>query len=349
VTTAVTRDGVQGERPGRDATVGSAGGRPGEGERWGEGRKRRRGRRGEALMVPRAEFTSYYGRPVIKKPVWEERDIAGYLFLGGLAGASSVVAAGAHLTGRSSLARTSKTGAAVAIGLSLVALVHDLGRPMRFVNMLRVAKVTSPMSVGTWILSAYSPMAFVAAGSELTGRLPRVGALATAAAALTGPAVASYTGALIGDTAVPAWHDGHREMPFVFVGSATCAAAGLGMLGARTGDAGPARRAAVLGAVVETAASHLMRRRLGIVGETYESGSAGTLMRAAEALAVGGAAAAALLGGRSRVAAGLAGGALLAGSACTRFGVFRAGIASAEDPRYTVEPQRARLNARGAD
>ncbi len=347
----VTRDGVQGARPGREATVGSAGGRSAGGprggdERWGQGRKRRRGRRGEALMVPRAEFTSYYGRPVIKKPVWKERDIAGYFFLGGLAGASSVVAAGAQATGRDSLARTSKAGAAVAILASLGALIHDLGRPERFYNMLRVVKVTSPMSVGTWFVSAYAPAAVVASLTDLTGRFPRVGRLATATAAVAGPGVASYTAVLISDTAVPAWHDAHRELPFVFVGSATCAAAGLGLLGAARSDTGPARRAAVLGAVVETAATRQMRSRLGIVRETYESGSAGQLMKAAEALAVGGAVAGALFGGRSRAAAVVAGAALLAGSACTRFGVFRAGVASAEDPRYTVEPQRARLDER---
>jgi formate-dependent nitrite reductase membrane component NrfD len=346
----VTRDGVVDERPGRDATVGSAGGRhaprPGEGEQWGEGRRRRRGRRGEALMVPRAKFTSYYGRPVIKRPVWQERDIAGYFFLGGLAGASSVLAAGASLTGRPALARGAKVGAATAIGASLAALVHDLGRPARFVNMLRVVKPTSPMSMGTWLLSAYAPAAFAAAASDVTGRLPRVGALATAAAAVTGPAVATYTAVLAADTAVPAWHDAHRELPFVFAGSATCAAAGLGLLAAPTAQSGPARRAAVLGAACEAAATHRMRARLGSVRETYETGSAGSLMRAAEGLTVGGAAVAAVLGGRSRRAAGAAGAALLAGSACTRFGVFRAGLASADDPRYTVEPQRARLEAR---
>ena len=331
----VTRDGVQVVRPGREATVGSAG-----------GRSRRRGRRGETLMVPRAEFTSYYGRPVIKKPVWKERDIAGYFFLGGLAGASSVVAAGAQATGRHSLARTSKAGAAVAILASLGALIHDLGRPDRFYNMLRVVKVTSPMSIGTWFVSAYAPAAVVASLTDVTGLFPRVGRLATATAAVAGPGVASYTAVLIADTAVPAWHDAHRELPFVFVGSATCAAAGLGLLGAARSDTGPARRAAVLGAVVETAATRRMRSRLGIVRETYESGSAGQLMKAAEALAIGGAVLGALFGGRSRAAAAVAGAALLSGSACTRFGVFRAGVASAEDPRYTVEPQRARLDAR---
>jgi formate-dependent nitrite reductase membrane component NrfD len=347
----VTRTGVVDETPGRDATVGSAGGRrgprPGEGEQWGEGRRRRRGRRGEALMVPRAEFTSYYGRPVIKRPVWQERDIAGYFFLGGLAGASSVLAAGAALTGRPVLARTAKVGAATAISGSLVALVHDLGRPTRFLNMLRVVKPTSPMSMGTWLLTGYAPAALAAAGSDVTGRARRVGALATAAAALAGPGVATYTAVLAADTAVPAWHDAHRELPFVFAGSATCAAAGLGLVVAPTAETGPARRAAVLGAACEAVATRRLKVRLGIVRETYDSGSAGQLMRAAEHLTVGGAALGLLLGGRSRTAAVGAGAALLAGSACTRFGVFRAGLASADDPRYTIEPQRTRLDNAG--
>ena len=299
-------------------------------------------------MVPEATFSSYYGRPILKRPVWQERDIAGYLFLGGLAAGSSLMAAGAQATGRPAMTRTGKVGAATAISLSLVALVHDLGRPERFLNMLRVVKVTSPMSVGTWIVSAYAPAAIFAAASDVTGRLPRIGALATSAAALAAPAVASYTAVLIADTAVPAWHDGHRELPFVFVGSAACAAAGLGMLGTPVAQAGPARRAAVVGAVVETAANRLMKDRMGIVRETFETGSAGSLLRAAEALTLSGAAVGALLGRRSRVAAGAAGLALMAGSACTRFGIFRAGIASAADPRYTVEPQLARLDERAA-
>jgi hypothetical protein len=102
----------------------------------------------------------------------------------------------------------------------------------------------------------------------------------------------------------------------------------------------------VLGAATETVALHLLRDRLGVVRETYETGSAATLLKAAERLTVGGAVVGALLGRRSRVAAAVAGAALLAGSACTRFGIFRAGVASAEDPRYTVEPQRARLDER---
>jgi formate-dependent nitrite reductase membrane component NrfD len=114
-------------------------------------------------MVPEAEFTSYYGRPVIKEPVWGAADVAGYLFFGGLAGASSVLAASAHLSGHRDLARVAKVGALGAISLSAAALVHDLGRPARFPNMLRVFKPSSPMSVGSWLLAGYGPVAGAAA------------------------------------------------------------------------------------------------------------------------------------------------------------------------------------------
>jgi formate-dependent nitrite reductase membrane component NrfD len=164
-------------------------------------------------MVPPAEFTSYYGKPVLNAPVWEPRDIAGYLFLGGLAGASSLLGAGAQLTGRPALERAAKADALGAACLSTAALAHDLGRPARFANMLRVFKISSPMSVGSWLLAGYVPAAATATVSALTGRLPRAGAAATAGAALLGPAVATYTAVLISDTAVPAWHDGYPELP----------------------------------------------------------------------------------------------------------------------------------------
>ena len=80
-------------------------------------------------MVPDAEFTSYYGRPVIKEPVWQAPDVAGYLFFGGLAGASSVLAASARLSGHRELARVAKLSALGAISLSAAALVHDLAGP----------------------------------------------------------------------------------------------------------------------------------------------------------------------------------------------------------------------------
>jgi len=129
----VTRACPRGIRPGSQAPPGNNAGP--------------RRRRGEQPMVPRAEFTSYYGAPVINAPVWAAPDIPGYLFLGDLAGASSLLGADAQLTGRPSLARAAKAGAFGAGCLSMAALIHDLGRPARFLNMLRVVKVSSPMNV----------------------------------------------------------------------------------------------------------------------------------------------------------------------------------------------------------
>jgi hypothetical protein len=302
-------------------------------------------RRGGELMVPEAEFTSYHGRPMLKETVWGPA-IAGYLFLGGLAGASSALAAGAQLSGHSQLARTAKAGSAGAISLSMAALVYDLGRPARLVNMLRVFKVTSPMSVGTWLLSAYTPLALAAAASAGTRKVPRAGLAATVTAAVLGPGVATYTAVLLGDTAVPAWHDAHRELPYLFVGSAATAAGGLGLLAVGPGGAGPAVRLATLGAAAELTAGRLIDRRLGPAAEPYRRGRSGALMRAGRILAAGGTAGA-LLGRRNRAVSALSGAALLAGSAVTRFGVFEAGKASVRDPKYTVGPQRERLGQRG--
>ena len=323
----VTRQGQRGVAPARDASPGKPGRRP--------------GRRGERPMVPPAEFSSYYGKPVINSPVWHSPDIPGYFFLGGLAGASSLLGAGAQATGRPGLARAAKGGALAAISLSMAGLVHDLGRPARFLNMLRVLKVTSPMSVGSWILAGYVPAAGVAAASALTGRAPRLGTAASAAAACLGPAVASYTAVLVSDTAVPAWHEGYREMPFKFVGSAAVAAGGLGLMTAPAAQNAPARNLALLGAGAEAAAFELMTRRMGLVAEPYSAGRGGGYIRAGKALSVLGTAGA-LLGRRNRAAAALSGAALLASSAVTRWGIFHAGLASAADPKYTVIPQRQR-------
>jgi hypothetical protein len=306
-------------------------------------------------MVPEAEFTSYYGRPVVKPSPWEA-DIPAYLFSGGLAAGSSLLAAGADLTDRPALRRVGRLGAVGALGFSFVALVHDLGRPSRFLNMLRTAKLTSPMSVGTWILSAYGPPVGAAAAAEIAGSLaggrrrgrgllPRVASLGRPAglvAAATAPPVAAYTAVLLADTATPSWHEAYRELPFVFVGSAACAAGGLGMLGAPTDQAGPARRMALGGAVVEVVAERRMEQSMGLTAEPLHEGRAGRMMKAARVLTVAGAVGS-VLAGRSRTVAAVSGAALLAGSACTRFGIFEAGQQSARDPKYTVVPQRARL------
>lgn len=302
----------------------------------------------EQPVVPSADFRSYYGLPVIKEPVWRAPDVPGYLFLGGLAGGSSALAASADLSGFHVLARRSKAAAAAAIGLSVVALINDLGRPARFLNMLRVFKPTSPMSVGSWILSAYGPAAGVAAASALTGARPAIGRVATFAAAAAGPGVASYTAALLADTAAPAWHEAHRELPYLFVSSAATAAGGLGLALVPPREAVPARNLALIGAGAELTAKSMLLRRLGPAAEPYRSGRAGRLMEVAEILTTAGLTAAAL-GGRNRLVAVVAGTALVASSAVTRFGIFYAGRESARDPRYTIAPQAERARERAED
>jgi DMSO reductase anchor subunit len=332
----VTKDGLRGVRPDRDALTGVA---------TGKRQAQRNGQRDGAPTVPKAEFTSYYGLPVINKPVWSSPDIPGYLFLGGLAGAASLLGAGAQATGRPALGRVSKIGAFGTGVLALIGLVHDLGRPARFLNMLRVFKVTSPMSVGSWLLAGYVPLTGIAAASSVLGKAPKIGAAATAGSALLGPAVASYTAALISDTAVPAWHDGYPEMPFVFVGSGASAAGGLGLLAVPLTQSGPARAMAVFGVGTELASFERMERRIGMTAEPYSQGRGGAYLRVGKVLSLLGLAGA-LLGRRSRAVSAVSGAALLASSAATRWGIFHAGMQSANDPKYTVVPQRERSSRR---
>ena len=176
---------------------------------------------------------------------------------------------------------------------------------------------------------------------RVLGWLARPAGLSAAAVA---PGVASYTAVLLSQTAVPAWHEAHPYLPFVFTGSAAASGGGLGMLLAPVDEAGPARRMAVVGAGLEVAASRLMEQRLGLVAEAYTTGKAHRLRKWSEYLTVGGALGA-VLAGRSRPAVAVSGLALLAGSALQRLGVFEAGVESTRDPKYVVVPQRERLNA----
>jgi hypothetical protein len=237
-------------------------------------------------------------------------------------------------------------------------LINDLGRPERFHHMLRVAKVTSPMSMGTWILSAYGGAAGVAAVAEAAPLLPERGLLglvrkmlpftgraAGLAAAAAAPALATYTAVLLADTAVPSWHEAYPDLPFVFAGSALAAGAGAGLIAAPVAETGPARRLAVAGAAVELTAIHRVEHGMGLVSEPYRKDRAGRLLRTARTLTMLGAAGA-VVGRRSRLVSAVSGAALLAGSLATRFGVYEAGMASARDPKYTVVPQRERLEAR---
>ena len=338
-----------------------------------EGGKRRKGKRAarrgggggsdgsrEMPMVPDAEFTSYYGRPVVKPAPWGH-EVAAYLFLGGVAGGSGLLAAGAQLTGRKVLRRNTRISALIAVSLGAVALVMDLGRPERFVNMMRTVKLTSPMSIGSWILSSFSAGIGVAAVSEvdrMTGERIPLGPLRPVLRAVEGPAglgaavlsppLAVYTAVLLTDTATPTWNAAYRDLPFVFASSASLAASGLAMITTPVAEAGPARRLAVIGAISDLISARFTEHRMDpVTREPLHHGTPGRLLAWSERLAAAGGLGA-LLGGHRRDVAALSGLALLTASAMLRFGFFEAGKESARDPRYTMEPQKRRLAARRA-
>ncbi|HSR85326.1 MAG TPA: NrfD/PsrC family molybdoenzyme membrane anchor subunit [Streptosporangiaceae bacterium] len=297
----------------------------------------------EQVQVPPADFQSYYGRPILKVSRWKEPHLPGYLFLGELSGALATVGAVAHATGRRSLARTARLGAVAGAYAGGAALAMELGRPERFLHMLRVAKPTSPMSMGSWILSAHSALASAAAASEVTGRLTRLGAAAGFASAVTGPLLAAYPAVLLADTAVPAWHAAHRELPVLFVGGAMTAAAAAGLavsaISRDRSDFDAAYRLAVIGSAVEGLGGYVLEAMPGLTGEPYRSGKAGELLTAARYLTLSGGVAA-LAARRSRVAAAAAAALLTGGGLCAKFAVLRAGKASAADPKYVVASQR---------
>jgi hypothetical protein len=287
---------------------------------------------------------SYYGRPILKEPVWTW-EIPTYFFVGGLAGASSTLSLAARAVGNERLARAALLVAVAGEAVSPALLVSDLGRPRRFLNMLRVFKVTSPMSVGSWVLAGSGTASAVALASGTTGRLPRLGLVAEGVSALLGPILASYTGVLVADTAIPVWHEGRRELPVVFAGSAAASAGAAALLLVPPAEAGPARRLLLAGAAIEGAGMQLMERRLGFVGEPYRQGTAGRLARLAKGLTAAGALVTAVAG-RRRAGAAAGGALVLTGELALRWSIFKAGFQSARDPRYTVAPQKARLAAR---
>jgi hypothetical protein len=323
-------------------------------------RRRRRVHRALVMSAPApagARFTSYYGRPIIKAPVWGP-GIPLYLFTGGLAAGAAMLAAGADLTGRAAVRRAGRLTALGAIGASIALLINDLGRPDRFHHLLRVAKPTSPLSVGTWVISAFGTATGVAAASELASWLPRGGPLgpvrtmlppagrvAGLAAAGVAPALATYTAVLLADTAVPSWHEAHPHLPRVFAGSALASAAGAALIAAPLAESEPVRRLAVAGAALELVGTHTLERRMDLLSEPYRTGRAGRLLRAARVIGAAGMMGT-VLGRRSRAVSALSGAALLAASVATRFGVFEGGVASTRDPKYTVVPQRQRRDQR---
>jgi len=299
----------------------------------------------EQVVVSRAEPRSYYGRPVVKPPVWTP-EVPWYFFTGGLTGAAATLALAAEWQRNEPLARGARAVAMGAGTVSPALLISDLGRPERFLNMMRVFRPTSPMSMGSWLLAVAGASNGVAAAWKLCGWFEPLSLPARLAAGLTGPPMTTYTAALIANTAIPVWREARRELPFVFAGSAAAAAGGAVAALTPAPHAGPARRLTVIGAAVEEAAALLMERRLGELARPYREGHALRYGRLARALTWTGAGLVTLGGRRSRAAAVVGGVMTLAGSAARRWSVFKAGVASALDPAYTVAPQRARLEGR---
>jgi formate-dependent nitrite reductase membrane component NrfD len=298
--------------------------------------------------------TSYHGQPILKEPVWTW-EIPTYFFFGGMAGSSVGLAYAMHLRGDAVAARRAWLTALAGLSISPALLISDLGRPARFLKMLRMFKVTSPMSVGTWAVSATAAATGLATldalGVSPPGLISRVAVdraavVARPVAALGGLSVATYTAALLVNTSIPAWHEARWTLPMVFASGAALSAGGACTALTPIAHAGAARRLALIGAVAELASTELMHRRLGIHAETYRSGSAARSGRLSRASIVAGAALLARGGARHRAAAAGAGALLCAGAMATRWSVFAAGRQSAADPRYVVEPQRARLATR---
>lgn len=291
------------------------------------------------------EKPGYYGRSMIKPPEWTDL-IPAYLFLGGLAGTSATLAFTERLAKNDRLARTMILGAAATSMASGYCLIADLKRPERFLNMLRVFKITSPMSVGVYVFSGFAGATTIAAASELTGVLRPIGRVFEGIAALLGPVMSVYTAVLISDTVVPAWHYGRLSMPTLFAATSASTAGALGMLFTPARDARAARRLALIGGIAVSIAIERLHMELGPrQQEAYKTGEAGVLSKAARALNIAGLTTA-VFAKDNDIAGKIAGALLIAGGIAERFGVFRAGCVSGSDPSYTIDAQRERIGNR---
>jgi hypothetical protein len=290
---------------------------------------------------------SYYGHPILKQPTWTW-EIPVYFVTGGVSGISSGLSFAARLAGNETLARRAQLVAFAGIAVSPPLLISDLGRSERFYNMLRVIKLSSPMSIGSWILSAAGGATALSTLGTFTGRLPVLSRISGAAAAALGLPLATYTAVLIANTSVPVWHEARHHLPLVFAAGSSAGAGAAATLFTPQAAAGPARRLAILAAALELAASQAMERHLGELGAPLTKGKNGRVARAAKLLLGAGGALVGTAGRRGPAGARLGGALILAGVMSARWSIYKAGFESAADPKYTVEPQRRRLAEREA-
>lgn len=296
----------------------------------------------EALANPES---SYYGRPLLKPPQWTI-EVPVYFFVGGMAGAASVIAGVGQLSSADAkLIRDARWLAAIGGAISPALLIADLGLPSRFLNMLRVFKVQSPMSVGSWTLVAFSTSAAMTAVLGQFQRRPRTGPLAVvrdaaqAASALTGLILATYTGVLVGATAIPVWNENVGTLPIHFAASGVAAA--VATLELAGNESASLHRLAIGAAMVETAmgASIEFSRKPGTAD--LRKGPSGRAMRGAGVLSGPIPLILRLLASTGtrhkhnlrRTAAICS----IAGSLLTRWAWVRAGKQSADDPHIAMQ------------
>ena len=296
--------------------------------------------------------TTYYGQPLLKESVWSV-DIPIYYFLGGTAGAALTLGAALQVAcarREHPIRRLSAichwTGV-VGSSLGAAFLIHDLGRPSRFLYMMRVFRPTSPMNMGTWILSGAAPTAiFTAVFINSRGFAGTVAEFTGYLSGVFGAALAGYTGVLESNSAIPIWQEARRWMPVLFIASSASSAASVIDI---LSDQQPSRVfARIFGTAarlteifaawkVEQGASTIPR-----VGEPLHQGGTGFLWKLSTVLTAS-SLGLSLLAGRRRkpsVVAGLAG---MAGSLCLRFAVHYAGNASARDPVASFHTNRSRV------
>lgn len=270
---------------------------------------------------------TYYDLPLLKPPVWTW-EVPLYFFVGGASGAAAVIGVVARATGADEeLIRDARWIAAIGANLSTPLLIADLGRPERFLSMLRVFKPQSPMSVGAWTVAVFGAASTAAAGAQLLpSSLParRVAETSAVAAAATGAVMATYTGVLVGVTAIPVWKTHVRLLPVHFGASALGSAISLLELRGHRNDA---LNALGLGAAIfETAAAIAIETGDDRESRPLRTGRSGTMTRIAGALSGPIPLALRLLGARRGAAV-----ATIVGSLLTRFAWVEAGKASAAD------------------
>lgn len=299
------------------------------------------------LPVPGKDDITYYDRPLLKAPVWKLY-IPAYYFVGGAAGASLALGAAAQLDGSHELDKLVRRCHWIGIiGSSIggLLLVADLGRPERFLFMLRVFRPTSPMNMGAWIL-AVAPSAAVTAGlfaRRSHGLLRLIGEAAGYSSGVFGLGLATYTGVLVANSAIPVWQHSRRVFPILFGASGVATAASIfDLLYEDDRACRITRKYGILGRSAELAATYAIEKQssqVPRVGRPWKNGLSGVLWRSASVLTAA-SLVTLLLPHQNRKKRLIAGTLGALGSLTMRFAVHYAGEQSARDPRAVFQSQR---------